>query len=70
MGRGRQSRSKGLSSETPVRWTPLMLRVARVRLWTRAVAAIKPSTTGIGSGTFSRPHSSAIRELTGRMWSS
>jgi len=44
---------------TPVRLTCFVLRVTSDKPCTLAVAASNPSMTGIGSGTFRRPHSSA-----------
>ena len=59
--------TNGFTTGTPVRTTSFTFRVASVRPWTLAVAARRPSTTGRGSGTFSRPHSSAIARSTGRI---
>jgi hypothetical protein len=44
-----------------------VLRVTRVSLCTTAVAAMRPSTTGTGSGTLRRPHSAATSTVIGRM---
>lgn len=62
-GRG----SNGLSRRTPARARSLTLRVTKVDPHTFAVAAINPSITGRGSGTFNLPHSSATSAVTGRM---
>jgi tetratricopeptide (TPR) repeat protein len=62
-GRG----SNGLSRRTPVRARSPTLRVTRVHPRTLAVAAINPSITGSGSGTFNLPHSSATSAETGTM---
>lgn len=57
--------SNGLSRRAPVRATSFTLRVTSVRSWTIAVAASRPSTVEMGSGTLSRPQSSATRASTG-----
>ena len=61
---------KGSNRATCVRSRSLTFLVASTRLWTAAVAASRPSTTGTGSGTFSRPHCSATARSTGNSRSS
>ena len=63
--RPRRSAANGLSRRTPVRARPPTSRVTKVQSLTLAVAAMSPSTTGSGSGTFSRPHSSQTSTVTG-----
>ena len=59
--------SNGLSTEAPSPSTSDALRVARVRSNLVAVAASRPSITGIGRIALILPHISATRASTGRM---
>lgn len=55
---------KGSSTVIPLADRSVVLRETSVKPWVFAVAASSPSMTGNWSGTFRRPHSSAVATST------